>query len=119
MRQTFVFITPDELTRIDERLASLDLQVATLRQGLIMANAALAALQQQVTETNGVIASAVTLISGLSAQLALVQAELSAVGVTSAALDSLKESLDSSEQALAAAVAANAPADPVEPPPAT
>lgn len=79
-----------------------------------MANAALEALQTQVTETNGVIASAVTLINGISAQLAAVQAELADVGVTSAALDTLKTSLDESEQALAAAVAANPVAPPAQ-----
>jgi septal ring factor EnvC (AmiA/AmiB activator) len=101
-------LSPDELDFIDAKITLLQQRVYNLTKGLEMANASLDALQTQVAETNGVIASAVTLINGIAAQLAAVQAELAAVGVENATLDALKTSLDTSEQELAAAVAANA-----------
>lgn len=78
-------------------------------------SAQLDALATQVAETNTVIGSAVTLIQGIAAQLAQVQAELAAVGIDNARLNELATSLDTTEQALAAAVAANTPAAPPAP----
>ena len=73
-------------------------------------SAQLDALATQVTETNTVIGSAITLISGIAAELTAIKAELANVGVDNARLNDLTTSLDTSEQALAAAVTANTPA---------
>lgn len=63
-------------------------------------------LTAQVTASIGVEASAVTLIQGISAQLAA----LIAAGSDPAALTALSDKLKTSADALAAAVAANTPA---------
>lgn len=76
----------------------------------------LEALVAQVQATNGVMESAVTLINGLQAQLAQVQADLAAQGVTNAQLDALTTQLNQGDDALQALLAANSPAP--APPPA-
>lgn len=63
-------------------------------------------LQAAVAANDTVIASAVTLIEGFSAQLA-------AAGADPAALAALKSDIDANAAKLAAAVAANTPAAPV------
>jgi hypothetical protein len=77
---------------------------AILTQGkTIMAS--VADVQADVTAQTTVIGSAVTLLQGLSAQLA-------AAGTDPAALDAIKASLDANTAALAAAVVANTPGAP-------
>jgi hypothetical protein len=66
------------------------------------------ALTAQVTQTNTVAASAITLLQGLKTQLdAAIAAQ---PGDDGAALDSLSTSLGTETTALAAAVTANTPA---------
>jgi hypothetical protein len=77
------------------------------------AMSALSDLQAAVTAETSVVASAVTLINGLAAQIA------SAVAANdSAALETLSSQLTASAAALGAAVTANTPAAPVAPAPA-
>ena len=68
-------------------------------------SAALDALTAQVTATNTVIASALTLINGLAAEIA-------AAGTDETALAALTTSLTIADAQLATAVAANTPAAP-------
>jgi len=79
--------------------------------------AALDPLTAEVTETVGVIQSAITLINGIAGRIQdAVDAALAAnPGVDLAALETLRTDLDASSSALAAAVAANTPADPQPP----
>lgn len=70
---------------------------------------ALTKITNEVTETKGIIQSAVTLIEGLAGQIRDLKDD-------PAALDALADSLDSDSSALAAAVAANTPAAPDAPP---
>jgi hypothetical protein len=77
---------------------------ALLAQGSkIMAT--VADVQADVTSQTTVIGSAVTLLQGLSAQLA-------AAGTDPVALQAIKDSLDSNTASLAAAVVANTPGAP-------
>lgn len=62
----------------------------------------LEALAAEVSETNGIIASAITLIEGIAAKLA-------EAGTDPAKLAALTADLNTSSEALAAAVAANTP----------
>jgi chromosome segregation ATPase len=78
-------------------------------------SAELDALVAQVQATNDVMASAVTLINGLSAQLGEVQAELAAQNVTNAKLDELKTALDQGDDALQALL--SPPVAPIPPAP--
>lgn len=73
--------------------------------------ALLDALTAQVAQTVTVEQSAITLIQGISAQLA-------AAGTDPAALANLQTQLNTSATALAAAVAANTPSAPTTPAPA-
>lgn len=61
-------------------------------------------LQEEVQENGTVIGSAITLLNGLKAQL-------DAAGTDPEALKALSDQLDSQSNALAAAVAANTPAE--------
>ncbi len=72
---------------------------AILAQGVSM-SAALDKITAEVTETKGIIQSAVTLINGLAGQIRDLKDD-------PAALDALADSLDSDSKALADAVAAN------------
>jgi hypothetical protein len=65
-------------------------------------------LKREVQENNSVLRSAITLIEGLSAKLKEVQ--------TPEDLTEVINSLDGQTNALAAAVAANTPAEPAPPP---
>lgn len=76
-------------------------------------SAELDALVAQVQSTNDVMASAVTLIQGLGEQLAQVQAELAATGVTNAKLDEIRTMLDQGDDALQNLL--NPPAPPANP----
>lgn len=78
-----------------------------LAQGVAM-SAATDKITAEVTETKGIIQSAITLIGSIAAQIRENKADQTA-------LDALADSLDTDSSALAAAVAANSPA-PVEPP---
>ncbi len=75
-----------------------------IAQGEIM-SAALTKITNEVSETKGIIQSAVTLINGLAGQIRDLKDD-------PAALDALADSLDADSSALAAAVAANTPAEP-------
>jgi hypothetical protein len=75
-------------------------QLAVILSTLEALMANLDALTAQVTETDGVIASAVTLIEGISAAL-------KAAGTDPAKLAELQSQLKTNSDALAAAVAAN------------
>jgi hypothetical protein len=77
---------------------------AILTQGKTLMTS-VADVQADVTAQTTVIGSAVTLLQGLSAQLA-------AAGTDPAALDAIKASLDANTAALAAAVVANTPGAP-------
>lgn len=74
----------------------------TLQQGQENMTAQLAALQAQVTQTDTVIASAITLIQGIAAQLEAIKDD-------PAAIAALAADLHTQTDALAAAVAANTP----------
>lgn len=69
-------------------------------------------LEQEVARDTDVTSSAATLLNGLSAELQQVKDELAAQGVDNARLNSLVDSVASNTDALAAAVAANTPAEP-------
>lgn len=69
----------------------------------------LSALQAAVTNETTVVASAVTLINGIAAQIA---AAAQAAAPDPAQLTALSDQLTSSASALAAAVAANTPSAP-------
>lgn len=94
------------LTDIAARLARIETTLTT--QGpKTMAD--LTALTASVAANTTVVGSALTLIRGLSAQLA-------AAGTDPVALAALKTQLDTTDAALAAAVAANTPAAPAPTP---
>ncbi len=82
----------------DRAMQKLD---TLLAQGVTM-SAALDKITAEVTETKGIIQSAVTLINGLAGQIRDLKDD-------PAALDALADSLDSDSKALADAVAANSP----------
>jgi len=91
---------PIQPISVEKSLAEIQrLLLSINRRGTIM-SAELDALTAQVAETNGVIASAVTLIHGLRQQII-------DAGTDPAKLAELAASLDASEQALAAAVSTN------------
>jgi RIO-like serine/threonine protein kinase len=93
----------DRIIRLLEYVIEKELQMS----------AELDALQVSVTNAETVEASAVTLIQGISAQLATLSAELAAAGQDTTAIDKMKNDLDTSTQALADAVTVNTPAAPV------
>lgn len=93
----------DRIIRLLEYVIEKELQMS----------AELDALQVSVTNAETVEASAVTLIQGISAQLATLSAELAAAGQDTTAIDKMKTDLDTSTQALADAVTVNTPAAPV------
>jgi hypothetical protein len=85
-------------------------ELFNLTQRIIDMSTQLDALTAQVTATNSVSASAITLLQGLSAQLtAAIAAQPTDDG---AALDSLSSALDTQSTALAAAITANTPVTP-------
>jgi polygalacturonase len=65
-----------------------------------------------VSNNTTVTGSVVTLLSGLSAQIATITADLAAAGVDVTALKALGDQLTTNTTALAAAVTANTPAAP-------
>ncbi len=72
----------------------------------------IAALTQEVTDTEGVIDSAVTFINGVAAMISAAVAAAIADGATSAQLQPLSDlgtAMAAKSQALAAAIAANQP----------
>ena len=84
-----------------------------------MANPIVGTVVTEVTETIGVIASATVLIGNFKAMQDAAVAAALALGATEAELQPFYELisvLDENTNALAAAVAANQPAPPVEPP---
>lgn len=80
-----------------------------------MLNAALQRITAEVTEMRDITESAITLLSGVGAELAAIRAQLAEQGVVSAALEALATDLDTQAAELAAAITANSP---VAPPPA-
>ena len=92
----FVHNAPTD--RVNQALEQL------LTQGDAM-SAALDKITAEVTETKGIIQSAVALIEGLAQQIRDLKDD-------PAALDALADSLDTDSKALADAVAANSPAEP-------
>lgn len=80
-----------------------------LTQRMVNMSVELDALVAQVQSTNDVMASAVTLIQGLGAQLAEVQAELASSGVTNAKLGELTTALNQGDDALEALLSPPAP----------
>jgi hypothetical protein len=95
-----------ELTVVNSRLANIE-SLIIVEGNLIMAD--LTALTAEVAAVTTVEQSAITLLEGLSAQLA-------AAGTDPAKLAALQASLESSRAALAAAVTANTPVAPPAPP---
>ena len=93
-----LFVHNDADERATQKLDQL------LAQGDAM-SAALDKITAEVTETKGIIQSAVTLIEGLAQQIRDLKDD-------PAALDALADSLDTDSKALADAVAANSPAPP-------
>jgi peptidoglycan hydrolase CwlO-like protein len=88
------------------RLSRIEDLLTTLVAGSTTMSAQLDTLKSEVTENTAVIASAVALIEGLSAQILALKDD-------PVALAALAAELDTSSNALAAAVAANTPAAPV------
>lgn len=98
----FVHMVPPEPdTRLDQILAAL--HTLTIQENTLMAD--LSVLTTDVAANKDAVASAVTLLEGLSAALA-------AAGTDPAALAALADSLSTNTAALAAAVTANTPAAP-------
>ena len=90
--------------KLDEALGLLETLTRKEEVDMATIQEAFAALTQEVTDTQGVANSAITLIQGLRQQIA----DLIASGsVTPEQLEALTAQLDASEQALASAVAAN------------
>jgi prefoldin subunit 5 len=91
--------------RITRRLMRIEamLKQLTQRQEIVMAD--LSALQAEVTRNTEVDQSAITLLNGLAAQIESLKTD-------PAALQALADSIRSSSDDLAAAVAANTPAQP-------
>lgn len=110
-RNTFVFLTPNEIDLIDARLKLLEERQATMQ-------AAIERITREVAEQKTVTDSVLTFIAGIKAQLEAAQAELAQIGAASATLNQLADDLDAQQAALAAAVSENTE-PPVEPPPAT
>lgn len=108
-------------------IVGVGLKLGVLSKGIKRNMAAiddeLTALQAQVATDTTVEQSAVTLINGISAQIAAAVAAAQAAGATPAQLaeiTAITTSLGTNNTALAAAVAANTPAAPAPPaPPAT
>jgi hypothetical protein len=90
------------ITTLQQGFAQL---TATICQEGRRMSAALDALTTEVQRTNGVMQSALTLIEGISVQLA-------EAGTDQAKLDALRTDLEENAAALAAAVTANQPAEP-------
>lgn len=78
----------------------------------------LSTLQQTVTDNTNVIESALTLISGIKTELDAAIAAAATANGDLAQLNALSATLAAEDAKLAAAVAANTPAAPVEPAPA-
>lgn len=97
-----------QLDRIELKIDRLTSLVLASIQGDEIIMADLSALTASVAKNTSVVASALALIQGLSAQLA-------AAGTDPVALAALQAQLDASDTALADAVAANTPAAPVSP----
>ena len=93
-----LFVHNEPTDRVNQALEQL------LTQGDAM-SAALDKITAEVTETKGIIQSAVALIEGLAQQIRDMKDD-------PAALDALADSLDTDSKALADAVAANSPAPP-------
>lgn len=90
------------MKKIEERI--LEVLIKFNKEIEIMSTA-LQTLQEQVAANNVLIESAVTLIQGLAAQIL-------ALKDNPAALQELAESLQAQDAILAAAIAANTPAEP-------
>lgn len=102
---------PAQLDRIEDKLdAILRRANLLLRESYIMATS-LDEITAEVQQTTDAQASAVLLLQDLKSRL-------DAAGTDPVALKALSDALDASTNALAAAVVANTPADPGEPPPA-
>ena len=93
-----LFVHNESTDRVNQALEQL------LTQGDAM-SAALDKITAEVTETKGIIQSAVALIEGLAQQIRDMKDD-------PAALDALADSLDTDSKALADAVAANATPEP-------
>ncbi len=99
--------------RIEGKLDQVLLNQAQEQKTMAKLDDAITALTAQVATDTTVIASAVTLINGIAAQIAAAVAAATAAGATPAqlaAITALGTSLATSDAALAAAVAANTPA---------
>lgn len=75
------------------------------------------ALVVQVEANTTVIGSAEALIAGLAVTLADIQAQLAAQNIDNATLNDLQAKLADADAGLAAAIAANTPAEPAPPTP--
>lgn len=100
----------ERLSRIETRLAGVELALHILFTGDLIMSKELDDLTAQVEENTEVEGSAVALINGIAAQLTALAAELANVGVDNSKVTALAAQLRSSADALAAAVAANTPA---------
>ncbi len=120
--QTLLRIISLEMSRLTElslrqemKLDRIERSIDVLHQKVNeVMNESLVRLQDEVSETRGVVDSAITLLNGLSAQIRQLRLE-------PAKLDELADSLDAQQAALAAAIAANTvpdnnPGDPLDPP---
>jgi len=116
MSQPFVFLTEADVNLIEARISLLEQHVVLLTERNKMLAESMQGMATEVAEAKGAMSSAVVLIQGFAARLAVVETELAGVGVHSATLDTLRADLDVSEQELAAAVANN-PLPPTEPAP--
>ena len=117
MSKTFVFLSPSDVNLLEARISLLEQHVVLLTERNKMLAESMQGMATEVAEAKGAMSSAVVLIQGFAARLAVVETELAGVGVHSATLDTLRADLDASEQELAAAVATNPlPPEPTPPP---
>lgn len=72
----------------------------------------LTGIEQEVTDLTTVQESAIALLNGLSGKIAEISADLADNPVAQAKLNELTTAMDTSSNSLAAAVAANTPAEP-------
>ena len=111
-----VYIRADDalmqsLDRIEGLLLRITRQLRTVQQNQEIAMADLTDLQTEVTQNTDVVASAVSLLNGLSQQL-----KDALAANDPAAVQALVDQLDANTATLADAVAANTPAAPGAPP---
>lgn len=94
-------VCPESTAKLDAILTI----VTNLQRSIIPMTAALDRIRQEVAESRAVTQSAITMISGLAAQILELKDD-------PVALEALAADLDAQQQALAAAITANTPAAP-------